>query len=112
MKKGHVRKFRKGFNTTHSSKVTACARLKTMIENDKLIVKSKTLISELKAFIATGSSFQAKPGHGDDLISSLLLTLRMMSVMKDWDQNVYDTFSQIDHEDDYEMPMPIFISTY
>lgn len=110
IKKGHVRKFRKGFNTTHSSKVTACARLKTMIENDKLIVRSKALISELKAFIATGSSFQAKPGHGDDLISSLLLTLRMMHVMKDWDQVVYDTFSQIEAEDDYELPMPIFIS--
>jgi len=60
IRKGHVRKFRKGFNTTHSSKTTACARLKTMIENDKLVVKSKTLVSELKSFIATGSSFQAK----------------------------------------------------
>ena len=111
IKKGHVRKFRKGFNTTHSSKVTACARLKTMIENDKLIVRSKPLISELKNFIAAGSSFQAKSGSNDDLISSLILALRMMNVMKDWDVNVYNTFSQIDHEDDYEMPMPIFIST-
>ena len=44
IRKGHVRKFRKGFNTTHGSKTTACARLKTMIENDKLHVKSKTKI--------------------------------------------------------------------
>ena len=111
MRKGHVRKFRKGFNTTHSSKTTACARLKTMVENDKLIIKSKPLISELKAFVATGSSFQAKPGNGDDLVSSLLLTLRIMSVMKDWDPTVYNTFSQIDEDDDYEMPMPIFVSS-
>ena len=111
IKKGHVRKFRKGFNTTHSSKTTSCARLKTMIENDKLVIRSKPLISELKAFIASASSFQAKPGHSDDLISSLILTLRMMTVMKDWDPTVYDTFSQIEAEDDYEMPMPIFISS-
>jgi len=35
----------------------------------------------------------------------------MMTVMKDWDPTVYDTFAQIEHEDDYEMPMPIFISS-
>ena len=111
IRKGHVRKFRKGFNTTHSSKVTTCARLKTMIENDKLTIRSKPLISELKAFVATGSSFQAKPGHSDDLVSSLILTLRMMNVMKDWDATVYDTFSQIEAEDNYELPMPIFITS-
>jgi hypothetical protein len=111
IRKGHVRKFRKGFNTTHSSKVTSCARLKTMIENDKLIIHSKPLISELKAFVATGSSFQAKPGNSDDLVSSLILALRIMNVMKDWDASVYDTFSQIDAEDDYELPMPIFITS-
>jgi len=111
MKKGHVRKFRKGFNTTHSSKTTACARLKTMIENDKFIVRSKPLLTELKNFVAAGSSFQAKSGKSDDLISATLLTLRMMSVMKDWDVTVYNTFSQIDHEEDYEMPMPIFVSS-
>ena len=111
MKKGHVRKFRKGFNTTHSSKTTACARLKTMIENDKLTLNSKALISELKAFISSGSSFQAKPGHHDDLVSSLLLTLRIMSVMKDWDPTVYETFNQIEADENYEMPMPIFVSS-
>jgi hypothetical protein len=111
IRKGHVRKFRKGFNTTHSSKVTSCARLKTMIENDKLIIRSKALVSELKAFVASSSSFQAKPGHSDDLVSALILTLRMMSVMKDWDPTVYNTFSQIEQDDDYEMPMPIFVSS-
>ena len=111
IRKGHVRKFRKGFNTTHSSKVTACARLKTMIENDKMLIKSKPLVSELKAYIATGSSYQAKPGANDDLVSALLLSLRMIAVMKDWDPKIYNTFVQIEAEDDYEMPMPIFISS-
>ena len=111
IRKGHVRKFRKGFNTTHGSKTSACARLKTMIENDKLLLRSKPLISELKGFIATGSSFQAKPGNTDDLVSALILTLRIINVMKDWDPTVYNTFTQVDHEEDYEMPMPIFISS-
>ena len=111
IRKGHVRKFRKGFNTTHSSKVTVCARLKTMIENDQLLVRSKPLISELKNFIATGSSFQAKQGQTDDLVSAMMLSLRMITIIKDWDPTIYNTFVQIEAEDDYEMPMPIFISS-
>jgi hypothetical protein len=111
IKKGHVRKFRKGFNTTHGSKISTCSRLKTMIENDQMIVNSKPLISELKGFIATGSSFKAKSGITDDLISSVLLALRMIAVIKDWDPTIYNTFVQIEAEDDYEMPMPIFVSS-
>jgi len=111
IRKGHVRKFRKGFNTTHSTKVTACSRLKTMIENDKMLVHSKPFISELKNYVATGSSYQAKVGHTDDLISATLLALRMMSVLKDWDPRVYNTFVQTDDIEDYEAPMPIFISS-
>lgn len=111
MRKGHVRKFRKGFNTTHGTKITACSRLKTMIENDKMLIRSKPLISELKGYVATGSSFQAKSGITDDLVSSTLLALRMMSVLKDWDPRVYNTFTQAEHDDNYEPPMPIFISS-
>ena len=110
IRKGHVRKFRKGFNTTHGSKVTACSRLKTMVENDKMILHSKPFISELKNFVATGSSYNAKLGQTDDLISATLLALRMMDVLKDWDPRIYDTFNQSDQHGDYIEPMPIFVS--
>jgi len=109
IRKGHVRKFRKGFNTTHSAKITACSRLKTMVENDKMKIYSKPLISELKGFIATGSSYQAKSGVSDDLISAILLTIRMMAILKDWDPKIYNTFTQAD-DDDYDPPMPIFMT--
>jgi hypothetical protein len=111
IRKGHVRKFRKGFNTTHSTKVSACSRLKTMIENDKMKLHSMPLISELKEFIATGSSFKAKPGGTDDLVSALLLILRMMTVLKDWDPRVYNTFNTVENDPEYQAPMPIFISS-
>ena len=111
MRKGHVRKFRKGFNTTHGTKITACSRLKTMIENDKMTIRSKTLISELKGYVATGSSYQAKSGMADDLVSATLLALRMMAVLKDWDPRIYSTFTQAEDIEDYEAPMPIFISS-
>ena len=111
MRKGHVRKFRKGFNTTHSTKITACSRLKTMVENNKLEINSKVLITELKSFVATGTSFKAKPGGTDDLVSATLLALRMMSVLKDWDPRIYNTFNQTESDyEDYEPPMPIFVT--
>jgi hypothetical protein len=83
-----------------------------MIENDKMIINSKVLIGELKGFVATGSSYQAKTGQTDDLISATLLAIRMMAVLKDWDPRIYNTFTQAEMEDEYEPPMPIFISGY
>lgn len=112
IKKGHIRKFRKGFNTTHSSKVTACSQMKTMVENDHMVIHSKIFISELKGFVATNASFSAKPGSSDDLISAMLLAIRMISIMKDWDPRVYNTFKQIDHAEQYDLPMPIYVSSY
>jgi len=111
MRKGHVRKYRRGFNTTHSAKVSACSRLKTMIENGKIKTWSKPFISELKGYIAHGASYAAKQGQHDDLIASMLLNLRMVAVLKDWDPTIYNTFTQAEADDDYEAPMPIFMSS-
>jgi hypothetical protein len=110
MRKGHVRKFRKGFNTTHGTKITACSRLKTMIENDKIQLNSAALITELKNYVATGTSFKAKVGHTDDLVSATLLALRMMAVLKDWDPRIYNSFSQAEGEEPFEPPMPIYVT--
>ena len=56
--------------------------------NYKFIV---SLIGELKSFVATGTSYKAKLGETDDLISATLLALRMMTVLRDWDPRIYNT---------------------
>jgi hypothetical protein len=109
MRKGHVRKFRKGFNTTHRTKISACSQLKNMIEQKKMTIKSKPLISELKTFVASGVGFSAKTGEHDDLVSAALLVIRMAGVLADWDPQIYDKMTEKITED--QMPMPIFIST-
>ena len=109
IRKGHVRKFRKGFNTTHRTKVTACSQLKIMIETNKMQLFSKPLISELKTFIAHGVGFGAKTGEHDDLVSATLLIIRMASVLADWDPHIYDKMTEKITED--QMPMPIFVSS-
>lgn len=110
IRKGMVRKYRKGFNTTHSTKLSACSRLKTLVETEKLKINSGALISELKTYVATAASYRAKAGCTDDLISALLLVIRMIVVLKDWDPRVYHTFKTIESDDNWEPPMPIMVS--
>lgn len=111
IRKGHVRKYRKGFNTTHASKVTACSKMKVMIERDKMKICSKPLISELKNFVASGGSYKARHGSTDDLISALLLIIRMITVIRDWDPRIYSTFVQIESgAEELETPLPFYVS--
>ena len=67
-------------------------RLKAMVESDKLRIHSKFDI-ELKGFVASGSSYKAKPGETDDLVSATLLSMRLIAVLKDWDPKIYETFN-------------------
>lgn len=79
-----IGKKRKGFNTTHKVKLTACAKFKTLIESRKMKVNSKSLISEMKSFIALEGSYKAKVGETDDLVMSSLLIVRMLQVLSDY----------------------------
>jgi hypothetical protein len=111
VKKGHIRRFRRGFNTTHSSKISVCAKLKQLVESNKLKLNSKSLISELKTFVAKGASFEGKSGMHDDLVSSILLALRMVMLLKDWDPAIYDKLRE-ESVEDLIMPLPIYVSSY
>ncbi len=112
IKKGHVRRFRRGFNTTNVSKIAACAKLKQLIEQKRLKIKSKALVSELKTYIAKGISFEAKVNENDDLVSALLLAVRMISMLGDWDPSVYEKMVEDRQLDDADFPMPIFVSHF
>jgi hypothetical protein len=104
---GSMRRFRKGFNTTNKSKITACNKFKILVESGRMKIKSKSLISELKTFVAAGSSYAAKSGETDDLVMSALLAVRMFMLLQsyhtDLDQHMKD------HSDNIVEPMP-FIS--
>ena len=111
-RKGHVRKFRKGFNTTFGTKISTCAKVKFLVEEDKITLHSRPLISELKTFIAKGTTFSAKEGEHDDLVASLLLIIRMAQVLADWDPNVFESIRvSSDLDEELELPLPIYIST-
>jgi hypothetical protein len=104
---GHVRRFRKGFNTTHKSKLSSCAKLKELVENQKLTIYSKSLISQLKTFVASGNSFQSKPGEHDDLVMALVLSLRIAVFLGTYDPSIQKDMRS--SEDDYIEPMPFVV---
>ena len=106
---GNVRKFRKGFNTTESSKITACAKLKSLIETDRMKIHSKPLLSELKTFVAYGRSYKAKEGQNDDLVMATILVVRMAAMLKDYDPALEQVLR--DHSDEMLAPMP-FIAIF
>ncbi len=106
-KVGNARKFRKGFNTTNSTKLSACAILKNMIESDKIKIYSKALISELRNFVSVENTYRAKIGSTDDLVLALLLIIRMIESLKSFLPNLED-FSYKDES--LNIPLPFFIS--
>lgn len=74
-----------GFVTTTKSKWTSCLLLKDMIEHDDIIIHSPITLKELKTFIRKGASYCAQAGSTDDCISSLLIVLRILEKMTNFD---------------------------
>jgi hypothetical protein len=105
---GGSRRYRKGFNTTNKPKLAACNKLKILIETGRMKIRSASLVSELKTFVAHGVGFAAKPGETDDLVMSTILAVRMMQLLQTF--HVEMDQQMRDHGDKIEPPMP-FIST-
>lgn len=105
-KLGQTRRHRKGFTTTNKSKLAACAKFKQWVENKKLHIASKNIISELKTFVALGTSFEAKIGETDDLVMSMLLAVRMIQVIQGFNSAVDDSLRG---REEIEYPMPFFV---
>ena len=104
---GNARTYRRGFNTTHRSKLAICAKFKTLVETDKVKINSKMLISEMKSFIASGNSYSAKVGDTDDLVMATLLVMRMAQTLKSYNPELE---SHIRDGDDFDQePMPFIM---
>ena len=98
------RRVRKGFTTTNKSKIVACNKFKILVESGRMKLHSKPLISELKTFVAMGSSYEAKPGETDDLVMSSLLATRMLMLLQTYHSDLNTHLK--DHADNVIEPMP------
>jgi hypothetical protein len=62
-----------GIKTTKSVKKIGCANLKTLVENDKLIINDFDTIAEMNTFTRCRDSYAAEEGNNDDLVMGLVL---------------------------------------
>ena len=62
-----------GVRTTSAVKKLGCSNLKTLLEDDKIIVKDYEVISELTTFSQKANSFEAEEGCNDDLAMCLVI---------------------------------------
>ena len=104
---------RAGFVTTNKSKLECCAKLKFLIESNKMKINSQGLLSELKVFVSRGNTYEARIGQTDDLVMAMILAVRMLEYISSWDETSQAAISSdISSDDDinYSAPMPsIFI---
>jgi hypothetical protein len=106
---GSGRRFRKGFNTSHKPKLAACSKFKNMVESNRMKINSASLITELKSFVAMGTSYAAKSGETDDLVMAALLVVRMLQQLQSYHQELDGQLR--DHGDTIIEPMP-FIAVF
>ena len=62
-----------GVRTTAAVKKLGCSNLKTLLEDDKILVADYDIISELTTFAQRHNSFEAEEGCNDDLAMCLVL---------------------------------------
>ena len=62
-----------GVRTTAAVKKLGCSNLKTMLEDDKILVCDYDIISELTTFAQKHNSFEAEEGCNDDLAMCLVI---------------------------------------
>jgi len=113
------RKERFGMRTVNKAKIEACRLLKNLIEKKKghFNIKSEKLIHELKNYISTGASYQAKHGSTDDLIAAILIVCRVIQQMSTFEPEVFDKlyrdqgeqFDEVEGSSGYLEPMPFMV---
>lgn len=107
-----MRRVRRGLHTTQRNKLSACSRLKSLLESGRMKIASNNLIKELKNFVATGSTVKAKLGEHDDLVLATLLAIRMLDIVLSWGTNAGDLREIIggDESEGETDPMPVVFS--
>lgn len=105
-------KKRKGYNTTHRTKLEACSKFKGLLESEKLQIFSNNLVHELKYFIAKGNTYEATIGENDDLVMAMLLNIRMIQHISTWDDQLQDHINSGvagRFEEEPEQPLPMLV---
>jgi hypothetical protein len=94
------KQMRPGVQMNPLTKRVGCSNLKSLIENDQLIVNDRSTIEQLRRFAVKGKSYAAEEGH-DDLVMCLVLFawLADQGYVKDQnDSNIRGNIAEINRQ--------------
>ena len=96
-----------GLKISKQVKRVGCSNLKTIIEDDKVLIRDFEIISELTTFIAKNNSYEAEIGCNDDLVSCLVIFawLVVQDYFKDLTNN--DIRKQISEEQKEQLDLEL-----
>jgi len=81
---------RLGITMSEPVKRRTALKLKSMIENDEYDIRSPLLIEELNNYTRQGATFKAEKGATDDIVASLLIMVRMLEELADFNAEAYN----------------------
>lgn len=70
---GYQKNPQRGVKASKATKKIGCLNLKSLIEQDKLIIEDFDTINELSTFISDGVTWNAEEGKHDDMVMTLIL---------------------------------------
>jgi cell division protein ZapA (FtsZ GTPase activity inhibitor) len=70
-------------------------------------INSRSLIGELKNFVASGTSYAAKIGETDDLVMATVLIVRMLQTLQTYHSELDEQMR--DHQDNMIEPLPFIM---
>jgi hypothetical protein len=115
--KSDTRKVRAGFFTDMRNKLKFSLRLKKVIEGRILKINSKEFLTECKRYVRDGQGYKAQSGATDDRIMAMIILLRMIEQMSDFDDRAYGIYYNFENIEENEwkklnteedhLPLPI-----
>lgn len=86
-----------GFYTTNPTKMKALIAFKELFERDNTKLNSKVLINELKTLVRKDNTFKAQPGATDDCVMAVMICIRIMQQMAEYDMNAFTKLYSFQH---------------
>jgi hypothetical protein len=86
-----------GFNTSNPSKMKALIAFKELFERGNIKLNSKILINELKTLVRRDNTFKAQTGSTDDCVMAVMICIRIMEQMAEYDVNAFTKLYSFQH---------------
>jgi hypothetical protein len=91
-----------GIVTSAKSKIRTCVTMKNMIEKRGMTLTSDTLVKELKSYVRKSGSYMAQIGATDDCISAVLIVIRIVEEIANFDEKAYHMMYQFEQPESWK----------